>query len=407
MPEEATPSGYADGDEYFATKYTQGGRIVYSIELSPAQIASTVEKPDPSTPTRTNRQIKESHANGFKSYLRTYEKRVIPPLLLRAPRNLLKFEATQTIPGTAFGKLTIPRLSRHDIEILDGQHRILGIHWEMEALSSEIKEKRSLRYSMGPDDNPDVAALLDAEIDELEGKREALGTERVTVQIVVTDDEGEVRQMFADIAINALGISQSVKSRFDQTRVVNRAMSDLVERSGLLKGRTDPDRDRMLGDNPHLVGAQHVADAIRTVLVGIGGRVSNRREDELDDAEVVADALLYVESLSAAFPEYRAVQDGSKTPAALRKESLLGSPVMFRALAGVFHRVTVTGDNRPDSSLVPEVVKLFKSVGPYMPLPISWKEGSPWTGSAALPEGEMSARSRRQDLTEIVDLICA
>ena len=408
---QSIPSGYASGDQYFATKYQQGGRTVYSIDLSPAQITATIKRPDPDRPTRTNREINARHANSFAQYLRNTPKRVIPPLLLRAPVGTLEFETRERIEETAFGILTIPRLIREDVEILDGQHRILGMHIEMANLSSEIREKRSQKAQTQTHVDPEVRASverdLDAAIADLEAKRQVLGSERVTVQIVAIDDEDETRQMFADIAVNAKGITLAVRSRFDQTRLVNRVMQQVVDSHPLLANRVDGQKDRLVRDNPHLVGAQHVADVVRTIMVGIGGRVSVRREDEVDERMVVKDTKMFLDTLVEGFDDYQALVDGTVECPPLRARSLLGSPVMFRVLAGVFHDMAVGNASRPDEGLVPTVVQRFKDIQPWMNLPVSWADGSPWKESEALPDGARSALSRTQNFREMVNLITA
>lgn len=40
-------SGYDTEDRYFATRYKQGGRTVYNIDLSMANVAATLPTPDP------------------------------------------------------------------------------------------------------------------------------------------------------------------------------------------------------------------------------------------------------------------------------------------------------------------------------------------------------------------------
>ena len=403
---EPIPSGYASGDQYFATRYRQGERTVFSIDLSPAQITATIKRPDPTRPTRTNRAISSMHATDFARYLRTTPKRVIPPVLLRAPLGTLEFETKERIGETAFGILTIPRLAREDVEILDGQHRILGMHIEMESLSSEIREKRSERAQTHTHVDAGVRVAreraLDADIANLEEKRRILGSECVTVQIIAIDDEDETRQMFADIATNAKGITQAVRSRFDQTRIPNRVMQRVIGSHPLLTDRVDGQKDRLVGDNPNLVSAQHVADAIRTILVGVGGRVSVRKEAELNEEEVAKDTEFFLDSLIRGFDDYASIVHGTIVPSDLRARSLLGSPVMFRVLAGVFHSVAMSKGPRPDTDQIDLVIRLFRDIQPWMQLPASWATGSPWKGSEALPEGARSAMSRTQSYKEMV-----
>ena len=77
--------------------------------------------------------------------------------------------------------------------------------------------------------------------------------------------------MFFDIADNALGITSSVRARFDSRKVVNRGLEEVMKHA-LLKDRVDPEQDRMGRNNPNLMGAKHVAEIVRTLAVGIEGR---------------------------------------------------------------------------------------------------------------------------------------
>src|SRR5262245_4082637 len=137
------PTGYDTHDRYYATKYEQGGRIVYSIDLSLASVAATMPRPDPAKPTPGNRRVKESHARGFGQYVRENENWVAPALLLRSP-DIFEFQKEKDVAGTQFGILAIPRLARTDLRILDGQHRILGLHYAIEDIASELEKQRGL-----------------------------------------------------------------------------------------------------------------------------------------------------------------------------------------------------------------------------------------------------------------------
>src|SRR4051794_17847578 len=100
-------SGYDTEDRFYATKYSQGGRQIYAIDLSLAQIAAYLPAPDPRRPTEGNRRVRESHAAAFGRYLREHEDWVSPALLLRAP-DIFNFESKEQIAGTQFGVLSVP-----------------------------------------------------------------------------------------------------------------------------------------------------------------------------------------------------------------------------------------------------------------------------------------------------------
>ena len=59
-------SGYNNADTYLATRFTQGGRTTFSIDLSLDQLANTVTQPDPDRPTEGSRKIVIRHAMGVK-----------------------------------------------------------------------------------------------------------------------------------------------------------------------------------------------------------------------------------------------------------------------------------------------------------------------------------------------------
>ena len=63
------PSGYSTHDEYFAMRFNQGERVVYSVDLSVPQLVATLPKPDPDRPQEGNRRINLSHARGFAEYV--------------------------------------------------------------------------------------------------------------------------------------------------------------------------------------------------------------------------------------------------------------------------------------------------------------------------------------------------
>ena len=73
----------------------------------------------------------------------------------------------------------------------------------------------------------------------------------------------------------------------------------------LLKGRVDPEQDRMGRGNPNLMGAKHVAEIVRTLAVGIEGRIGRRLEDELREDALVQKTNGFLDVLVAAFPPLR------------------------------------------------------------------------------------------------------
>lgn len=395
-----TLSGYDTEDRFYATRYLQGGRRIYAIDLSPVQIAAYLPAPDPNRLTEGNRRVRESHAAAFGRYLREHEDWVSPALLLRAP-DIFAFEVLQEIAGTQFGILSFSRLARNDIRILDGQHRILGIHLELARIAAELERKRELRAKAKKNgEEPAVIKEHERGIKELEQLRERLAQERISLQIVLEDDVTAYRQMFVDIADNALGITSSVRTRFDQRKIVNRCVEPAIQHA-LLVGRVDPEQDRIGASNPHLLGAKHVADLIRTVAVGIDGRVGRRLEGELREDALIEQTNRFLDQLLDSFPVLAAVADDELAPEELRKTSLLGSSSMLRVIAGAYYELA-----RSEEWEEEEIGEYLSALGRHMQAPVGtdsiWLTKVP---GEIFSEGALAPKARRQDLKSLVELL--
>jgi hypothetical protein len=394
-------SGYATQDEFYASRYQQGLRKIFGIDLTPAEIAAYLPKPDPERPTEGNRRVRKAHASSFATYLREHETWICPALLLRAP-DIFDYEVIQTVGETDFGKLGIPRLARTDIRILDGQHRILGIHMALEDIAAELETERDSLATAKKNDSPAAAIKQHKEkIEELERQRKRLNTERISVQIVLEDSIPAFKQMFVDIAENALGISSSIRTRFDSRKIVNRCVEP-VAKHALLEGRVDEEKDRIGASNPNLVGAKHVAEMVRTVTVGIDGRISRRQEDELREDALIERTNEFLDVLLEGFSHLAAVADGKTEPPDLRKTNLIGGTSMLRVIAGVYFELREEGWDDED------IADFFKKLSVQMDGPLS--EKSVWVSEVPgeiFSPGALAPRSRRQDLRSLVDTIKA
>jgi hypothetical protein len=393
-------TGYDPDIRFYATRYHQGGRTVYSVDLSLTQIAELLPAPDPANPTEGNRRIKESHARAFGEYVRDQADWVAPALVLRGP-DIFAFEPKERIGGTEFGVLSFPRLASTDLRILDGQHRILGIHLAIQGIANDLEKARSgLAAAKRNGSEAELIQEFQDKIDKLTAQRERFARERTTLQIFIEDDQVAYKQMFFDIADNALGITSSVRARFDSRKVVNRSLEDVMKHA-LLKGRVDLEQDRIGRGNPNLMGAKHVAEIVRTLAVGIEGRIGRRLEDELREDALVQMANDYFDALIAAFPPLDAVIDGTLSPDELRRTSLLGSTVMLRVLAGVYAELVER--HRFDDE---DVTDFFRKLAPHMSGPVT--EDSIWVTRVkddVFSPGALAPRSRRQDLKTLRDTL--
>lgn len=389
-------TGYASDVEFFASRFRQGGRLVYSLDLSLAQIASLITPPDPERPSEGNRVVRPKHAEGFANYIRTREEWVAPSLILRT-HTTFNFEMQFEVGGIQFGVLRVPHRAMSDLHILDGQHRILGIVKAQEGISYDLDKARDYKAQARRTEGPEGNAVHEAErrIATLEHQRKRLENERMNVQIIVEADSKAYKQMFFDISDNALGITASVRARFDSRKVVNRALP-LTSDHPLLAGRVDPEGERIRGSSQYWMGAKHVAEIIRSIAKGLDGRVSKRDEEDLKEADLANRAKDFFDLLVETFPQMESLMLGQLTPAMLRKTSLLGSVLFVRILAGVYYEIIV--ERGYDREMVAE---FFERLAPHVIGPVY--EGSIWmTRTAGLySDGDYSPRSRRQDLTAL------
>ena len=393
-----TITGYAPDDRYLATRYIQGNRTVFDFELPLDAIPQILPVPDPDRVTLGNRRVKPGHAKGFADYVREHEEWVAPALLMRAP-DIFSFETNVTLGGVAFGVLGVPRSGRHDIRIIDGQHRILGLHYAIEDIARELDENRNLQNAAARDGDIDLANHYAPIVARLEQQRHRLSTEHLGVQVHVETDQKHYEQMFFDVADNALGITQTVKVRFDSRKVMNRAL-EAAQRHALLKDRVDQEQDRIGGTNPHLVGARHVVDIIRTVNIGILGRVSRRQEAELQEGALVQTSNEFFDVLLEAFPVLAEVADETLQPEELRKRSLLASSTMLRVLAGVYYELRAKGYED-------EIAEFFRLLAPHMVAPIP--DDSEWLDirTKVFTAGATAPAARAQDLRNLTNEIAS
>jgi hypothetical protein len=145
--------------------------------------------------------------------------------------------------------------------------------------------------------------------------------------------------------------------------------------------------------------AKGVADIIRTVEVGIARRVSRRLEDELDDRGVANHTIRFLDVLVDSFPDLKAVDEGEKAPAELRRDSLLGSATMVRVLAGVYYDLVrkEDGPRRSDD----EVTKFFEKFADHMEVPI--EDG--WSATGLFKESGMAPEASQGDLRKLVTTV--
>lgn len=389
-------TGYNSAQSYYATQYRQGGRTVYALDLSLEQLTGLIPKPDPERLTPGNRQIRKKHAEEFGKYIRDHDAWVSPGIILRSPA-VFDFEPQVEVEGAQFGLLTFPVRSATEIHILDGQHRIYGFHDAFTNLVLDIDRARDALATARRVD-PKSKSVNDAQkkIDQLTKQRDRLSAERVSIQIVVEVDSQKYKQIFADIADNSLGITASVKSMFDSRKVVNRSLQYVFEHP-LLVGRVDTEVARVTGKNPNFLSAASVGEIVKSVTVGLDGRVSKNMEATLNERAIAAKGIEFLDVILAAFPALEAMKLGQILPRQLRENSLLGSTLMLRMLAGVYYDLVVQREWTAE-----ELTAYFIKLAPHMTAPVH--EESIWMQHTdEFDEDARAPHSRRQDVARLKD----
>lgn len=385
-------------DKYVAVRSTQGGRTLYTIQVRLSEVPVILPVPDPDQPTPGNRRVNAQHARKFGEYVHDKHDWVAPPLLARDDGRCV-FNERQPIDGAmALGILDVPWASgaSRALKIIDGQHRVLGVHLQIKDIEAGITRTEDDLLRAKDDARRNQC---EQRLNEFKERHKRLQSEHITLQIYVESEPKSFEQMFYDVADNALGINQAVKVRFDSRRVLNRTLYE-VTKHALLKDRVDEEQDRLRSNNPNLLGAKHVIDLVRTVNVGITGRIGRKREEELDEPSLIEAANAFFDCLLGAFPLMEDLVEGRLTAPELRERSLLGSVSMLRVLAGVFHQL------REDDCTDDEIAEFFARLAPHMTAPVA--SGSLWQTTGAkqyMPEGSAGPTALAQRLKSLTEEI--
>lgn len=395
-----------------ATRYYQGRRVMYHITTALAQLPQIiVKRPDPDYPIEGNRRVDANRARRFGDYLIEQSDWVSPAIIVRAPEDISFVPAKEFEDGTSWGELTIPLDVLTEILLLDGQHRTLGAFDALEKVNTKIRDLRNRIDGAEANGNEGVVSALKADLSGAFNVRERFTREHLSVDIaVVTTDRA--KQMFADINNNSKGVNPDFTTVLDQRSAVNRIAHDLIESHPLLKDRVELGQSsRMSKSNPNLVGAKTVADLVRSVHVGVAGRVGVRVENELSlrQVEAVEEVAKFLDVLVAGFEELQAVMDGQIDPIDLRLEhsenrSMIGSASMLRALGGFYHEVIKEspGDNGPEPMSRSQIEVYFRKLAPKLrEIPIA-EDNEFWLSTEAFIPGTAAPQARQGTLTALV-----
>lgn len=402
-------SGYAVTDDYFAQRSEQGGRVHYSIVLPLHQVPVTLPVPDPDQPFEDNRQVRLGHAEAFAEYIKDNSGWHAGPLTVRGLSSELRFNEfpNQGNGPVKLGILSVPRNMRTAFRIIDGQHRILGVKLLLDSVGKDIVDATS-RLANARKNGEDKATVteLERQLRKSENVKERIENDTMTIDLVIVDDEVTHKQIFIDVANNALSVQKAVTVRFDTKKRVNRAVMELLSGANtddLIKDRIDEQKDRVAGQNPNLLGSGKLADIVRELRKGVLGRFSAQDEEDIDHKSLVRETNEFFAILRSSFRPLSEIASGRSTPVELRGTHLIMSVTMMRVLAGVHHEL------RKQDVKSSDIAEFFKRIDRAGATPLTRKTayGKMWieSGTGAFAEGESAPGSRSQVVRAAVNLI--
>ena len=391
--------------QFAATKYEQGGRVMYNLVLPLVALPRLIERPDPNRPLEDNRKVNLKHAEGFRDYIIRQNPWIAPAIILRAVSTEMTFEVkADQAQGVQYGILSIPAHVLPEIKVLDGQHRTLGVFLAIEQVNSEIADKAEYLQKARIVGEPNAIAAAESELRSWTETRERFGRQHISVDIAIVG-KSESSQLFVDINNNSLAVTKDFTTVLDQRHVGNRIALRVLNEHQLVQGRIETGQStRMTSTNPNFLGARHLADIVRVILVGGSGRISARREQELEGMEdgAVKQVSRFFDVLTEAFSDLAAMSDDNLDPVTLRRESLLGSVTMIRALAATYFELRKPG---PTQFSEEEVVTYFRSLDGHMrEVPIS-PDNDFWMSTGAFAPNGMAPLARQGDFVKLVSAL--
>ena len=384
-----------------AHRFERGGFRVFVVAVPLRVVPDLLPVPDPLHKFPGNRRVDAAHAEGFASYWSENERWATPPLLLDTAIRLSEAFAVGATDGPVeSGILEFPDDSPDVLEILDGQHRILGWHIASEEVDAGLTSARRARENAHVLGDAAGARSASTRVANFERLQSRLELECITLEIYECVTLDEHRQFFSDIATNAKGISKSQVAAFDQRDLVNRVASDLAVQHPLVGGVVDFEKDRMAGASENLLSAKTLVDVTRAASIGFESRATQKREALLNAVDVTAVTTGFLNVLIDEVPGLgEAIAAGRLSVAELRSVSLIASATVLRCLAGAFRLVAVEGIDDLKPRVLPSGEEDFRRL--LRQLHGSW--GFPvdrrWLGTGYFPRPESRApSSRSQDL---------
>lgn len=325
--------------EFDVQCYQQGGRTAYSLVMDLGTLDSIVPSyVDADRINRANRRFNPIHSRGIAEYIYKTDDWVLGSIMLGIDPDYVEFvpyKDENGQPSESLGFIRIPLDGGSaSIRILDGQHRRMAIQTVRDRLRREIRAEKEPLPKNGNSNS----------LKKLERKSERLDEMAIPVNLFEEGNEGELRQMFADLA-KTRNIDAAAKARFDQRNPFNRAAVEIVEfeRSDLLSGRIEMERATPVRTSNDLLSISQLARCLKELKYGFGSRASRDRirEAENNYQELIDTGITWAdEFLPRARKEYEdllSIELEEDFVAKNRSEFVSYSVTVLRLMAGCFH----------------------------------------------------------------------
>lgn len=311
-----------------AHRFVQGGRDVYTFSLELEKLNQLFpERVDDHLVSEANRPLTRAHAKRIQDYLEKRPDWVLGTFMLGVKPEVIAFQPYPGQPeggAVTVGELSILSTDADALKIFDGQHR-------RRAIKDVLRE---MAQSAGQGE-----------------KLDSLNHDSVPVMLYAEGNIEALRQMFAD-ASKTKPIERNAVTQFDQRDAFNvAAMSLSSDLSDLFGGRVEMERASVPRSSQSIIAINQLATALKTTVVGYGGRVSAERNSEYlrDNDGLVDRCLIWSEDfLTNAREEYENLVNGevdnSEIPEA-RNQSLAYNATVIRIFAGCYYEWTKNGDD--------------------------------------------------------------
>ena len=308
-----------------AHKFRQGGRDVYAFTLDLETLDQLLpERVEERIVREANRPLTPSHAMNIQKYLQSQPKWLLGTLLLGIDPEDVGFTpyVTESKEELRVGKLTITNEARSTMKMFDGQHR-----------------RRAIR---------DAFVELAAS-DRSSEKLVSLKRASLPIMLYVESRIPALQQMFADAA-QTRTIERNTVTRFDQTDAFNLIALRVAGESALFAGHVELESSSISRRSQSIIAINQLAMALRTLEVGVGGRVSRTLNQEymLNLDSLYEGCIDWADKfMPLAREEYSALTAGDiendEIPLA-RSDTMAYNATVIRILAGCYHEWKRDGD---------------------------------------------------------------